>query len=108
MKPFNRQNFIIVCPMSSKLMGNLKDKHLLLCFDAFGTLFKPRTSISATYAKTARQYGIKDVDEEALAISFKKGDQISRYLWSDNLCALAAFKFASKGFPNYGKAVRFS
>lgn len=70
--------------MSSKLVGKLKDKHLLLCFDAFGTLFKPRTSIATTYAKTARQYGIKDVDEEALAVSFKKGDQIDGNIQSDD------------------------
>jgi hypothetical protein len=59
--------------MSLKLGGNLKDKHLLLCFDAFGTLFRPRAPIAVTYARCAHKYGIKDVDEDALAVSFKKG-----------------------------------
>ncbi|TID25175.1 putative transporter [Venturia nashicola] len=74
--------------MSSKLVANFKQKHLLLTFDAFGTLYQPRTSIPATYARVAKEHGIQDVNEEELAVSFKKG----------------TFKSASKQFPNYGKA----
>ncbi|KAE9984526.1 hypothetical protein EG328_008554 [Venturia inaequalis] len=72
--------------MSSKLVTSLRQKHLLLTFDAFGTLYTPRTSISRTYANTAKNYGIQNVNEAELAVSFKR-----------------AFKSASKQFPNYGK-----
>ncbi|QDS75367.1 hypothetical protein FKW77_002379 [Venturia effusa] len=72
--------------MSSRLATNLKNKHLLLTFDAFGTLYKPRTSIPAEYVKIAKTYGIQGIDEQELAVSFRK-----------------AFKSTSKQFPNYGK-----
>lgn len=62
--------------MSSKRLVNLKKKHLLLCFDAFGTLYHPRTSIPATYAKCAGRYGISGIKEDELASSFKKGNSI--------------------------------
>ncbi|GAM88043.1 hypothetical protein ANO11243_060720 [Dothideomycetidae sp. 11243] len=46
-------------------------KHLLLCFDAFGTLFRPRTPIHKQYGDTARKYGINGFTDEQLAQSFK-------------------------------------
>lgn len=66
--------------MSSKLVTNLTQKHLLLTFDAFGTLYKPRASISATYARIAKKHGIQNVNEEELAVSFKKGNACDRSL----------------------------
>jgi len=61
---------------------------LLLCFDAFGTLFFPKAPIAALYGEVARRHGITAFTEEALHGSF-------RY----------AFKKAVKENPNYGKAV---
>lgn len=66
-------------------------KNLLLCFDAFGTLFRPNTPIPSAYAQAAIKHGVKlDVKDpaEAVAKEFK-----------------LAFKEASKQSPNYGKAV---
>lgn len=71
---------IKIHPMSSRLVTNLKEKHLLLTFDAFGTLYKPRTSISSTYARIAKKHGIESVNEEKLAVSFKKGSACDRSL----------------------------
>lgn len=68
-----------------------KKPNLLLCLDAFGTLFIPSTPIPAVYAQAAARHGIdcggdKDASE-AVGASFKK-----------------AFKAQSKQNPNYGKA----
>ena len=66
-------------------------KNLLLCFDAFGTLFRPNTPIPSAYAQAAIKHGVKlhvKNPAEAVAKEFK-----------------LAFKEASKQSPNYGKAV---
>ncbi|KAG9206909.1 hypothetical protein G6514_000199 [Epicoccum nigrum] len=67
------------------------EKNLLLCFDAFGTLFRPNIPIPSAYAQAAIKHGVKlDVKDpaEAVAKEFK-----------------LAFKEASKQSPNYGKVV---
>lgn len=66
-------------------------RNLLLCFDAFGTLFTPSVPIAAAYAQAAARHGIDCGDTtsgQAVGASFKK-----------------AFKSESKSNPNYGKAV---
>ncbi|CAD0114351.1 unnamed protein product [Aureobasidium uvarum] len=60
-------------------------RNLLLCVDAFGTLFRPRSPIAEQYGSVARRMGVKISDDE-VAKSFK-----------------AAFKETSKKYPNYGK-----
>jgi len=65
-------------------------KNLLLCFDAFGTLFTPSKPIPVAYAQAAARHGINVGDTEnpkEIASSFKQ-----------------AFKKASQENPNYGKA----
>ncbi|KAL1874016.1 hypothetical protein VTK73DRAFT_570 [Phialemonium thermophilum] len=62
-------------------------RHLLLCFDAFGTLFKPRMPIAQQYAEVARQCGLIGVAEHQLQDAFR-----------------AAFKSEAKAHPNYGRA----
>ncbi|OAL49615.1 haloacid dehalogenase [Pyrenochaeta sp. DS3sAY3a] len=65
-------------------------RNLLLCFDAFGTLFTPGVPVPVAYAKAAARHGIDCGDAihaKAVAASFK-----------------AAFKQESKARPNYGKA----
>ncbi|THY68432.1 hypothetical protein D6C87_07553 [Aureobasidium pullulans] len=61
-------------------------RNLLLCVDAFGTLFRPRSPIAEQYGSVARSMGVTISDDE-VAKSFK-----------------TAFKEVSKSYPNYGKA----
>ncbi|KAF2026195.1 hypothetical protein EK21DRAFT_38909, partial [Setomelanomma holmii] len=66
-------------------------KNLLLCFDAFGTLFTPSTPIPRAYANAAVHHGIaigaSNEDIAKVGARFKE-----------------AFKDESKRNPNYGKA----
>ncbi len=60
---------------------------MLLCFDAFGTLFSPKQPIVQQYGDVARQCGLGGFSDEQLQASFR-----------------AAFKSEAKAHPNYGKA----
>ncbi|KAK8087367.1 hypothetical protein PG994_002341 [Apiospora phragmitis] len=61
--------------------------NLLLCFDAFGTLFKPKHTVALQYAEGARQCGFTDFTDNELQSTLK-----------------TAIKDESKRNPNYGKA----
>lgn len=61
--------------------------NLLLCFDAFGTLFSPKGAVAQQYAEVARQCGITEFSDTELQ---------SRLL--------AAIKEEREQNPNYGKA----
>ncbi|KAF2133435.1 hypothetical protein P153DRAFT_363623 [Dothidotthia symphoricarpi CBS 119687] len=68
----------------------MSKRNLLLCFDAFGTLFTPSTPIPTAYVQAAARHGINCGNAEhpkALAAQFK-----------------LAFKDESKQNPNYGRA----
>ncbi|KZM27070.1 uncharacterized protein EKO05_0004951 [Ascochyta rabiei] len=65
-------------------------KNLLLCFDAFGTLFQPNTPIPRAYAQAAIRHGVKCDTRNPEA---DVGSEFKR-----------AFKESSKTSPNYGKA----
>jgi FMN phosphatase YigB (HAD superfamily) len=60
--------------------------NLLLCFDAFGTLFKPRKPLPQQYLEVAGSFGIKGVTEGDLASTFKD-----------------ALKSMKRIHPNYGQ-----
>lgn len=60
---------------------------LLLCFDAFGTIFRPKQPIAAQYNAVARQCGLTGLDDSELHAAFK-----------------AAFLHQARTHPNYGKA----
>ncbi|KAK3937438.1 putative haloacid dehalogenase protein [Diplogelasinospora grovesii] len=62
-------------------------RNLLLCFDAFGTLFKPRRPIAVQYREIARECGLDGFSDEQLQHAFR-----------------AAFKSEAKTHPNYGRA----
>lgn len=65
-------------------------RNLLLCFDAFGTLFTPSVPIPSAYAAAAVRHGIQCGDPknpQMVAARFKH-----------------AFKEQSNNNPNYGKA----
>ncbi|KAI9699916.1 MAG: hypothetical protein M1820_006978 [Bogoriella megaspora] len=61
---------------------------LLICFDAFGTLFYPKRSIAEQYGKVARQHGLSGFTNHQIHENFRK-----------------AFKEEAKRHPNYGKDV---
>lgn len=64
-------------------------RNLLICVDAFGTLFRPRQPIFKQYGDVARAHGMKSAfTDDQIANAFKN-----------------AFKDESKAHPNYGKAV---
>lgn len=62
-------------------------RNLLICFDAFGTLFSPKGTVVQQYAQVARQCGIT---------SFTN-DELETHL-------LAAIRQERELNPNYGKA----
>ncbi|KAI9682806.1 MAG: hypothetical protein M1822_006296 [Bathelium mastoideum] len=66
---------------------NLFKRDLLLCFDAFGTLFTPKAPIAEQYGEVARRHGLSGFSDAQVQDAFKK-----------------AFKEESKERPNYGKA----
>jgi len=64
----------------------MSKQNLLLCFDAFGTLFWPKRSVTQQYGEIARQCGLRGFTDEQLQNSFRQ-----------------AFKAQAKAHPNYGK-----
>ncbi|KAK0777128.1 hypothetical protein LTR91_022988 [Friedmanniomyces endolithicus] len=62
-------------------------RNLLICFDAFGTLFKPKRPIAQQYGEVARGLGLSGFTDEQVSKSFK-----------------AAFKHETKENPNFGKS----
>ncbi len=70
-----------------------RKKNLLLCFDAFGTLFTPSVPVPKAYAAAALRHGIKcgDVDSPEAITSVTAQFKPS-------------FKHESARNPNYGKA----
>ena len=67
-----------------------KKKNLLLCFDAFGTLFTPSVPIPIAYARAAKRHGIQCGDtDKAKKVGARFKD---------------SFKSESQKNPNYGKA----
>ncbi len=52
---------------------NMSKRNLLVCFDAFGTLFKPKKSIAQQYGEIARSLGLVGFTDEQLQVTFKKG-----------------------------------
>lgn len=48
-------------------------RNLLLCVDAFGTLFRPRSPIAEQYGTVARGMGVQISDDE-VAKSFRSGE----------------------------------
>ncbi|KAK4139215.1 uncharacterized protein C8A04DRAFT_16054 [Dichotomopilus funicola] len=65
----------------------MERRNLLLCFDAFGTLFHPKSPIHEQYTAVARQCGLQGFNSQDVAASFR-----------------AAFSSEIKAYPNYGKS----
>ena len=52
---------------------NLLRKDLLLCFDAFGTLFTPKAPIAEQYGEIARRHGLSGFSDQQIKDAFGKG-----------------------------------
>lgn len=48
-------------------------RNLLICFDAFGTLFKPRYPIAQQYGDVARSFGLGGFTNDDVNRAFKAG-----------------------------------
>lgn len=74
--------------MISSVRGAQRQKTLLLTFDAFSTLFRPRRPVSEQYASIAHSHGLSPslVTPSRLDAAFR-----------------AAFKAQNKRLPNYGR-----
>ena len=82
-------------------------RNLLICFDAFGTLFKPKRPIAQQYAEVATSLGLRKLSEDEVQSSFMKGtlkQEPSSGKHRTILRFYPAFKHESKAHPNYGKA----
>lgn len=44
----------------------MSKRNLLLCFDAFGTLFSPKASVAQQYAQVAHQCGVTSFTQDEL------------------------------------------
>jgi len=53
--------------------SNMSKRNLLLCFDAFGTLFTPKRPIAQQYGEVARSLGLGGFSDEQVQTSFKDG-----------------------------------
>ncbi len=62
-------------------------RNILLCFDAFGTLFRPKRPVAEQYAAVASQCGLGGFSVEQVQASFK-----------------TAFTKESEEHPNYGRS----
>ena len=49
---------------------------LLLCFDAFGTLFHPRRPVHQQYGEVARALGLSGFSDEDVQHAFKIGKMV--------------------------------
>jgi len=68
-------------------IGSMGRRNILLCIDAFGTLFQPKRPVAEQYAAVASQCGLGGFSAEQVQASFK-----------------TAFSEASEEHPNYGRA----
>lgn len=74
-------------PVTLLPTSTMRKPRLLLCFDAFGTLFRPKKPVSTQYADIARGCGLSGFSDDDVARSFKD-----------------AFKEETRLNPNYGRA----
>ena len=77
-------------------------KNLLLCFDAFDTLYKPNVAVPAAYAFAAKRHGIDCVAESVASQPVESwSEKDYEPVYSE---FKKAFKQQTAQNPNYGKA----
>ncbi|KAK6430173.1 hypothetical protein LTR95_013678 [Oleoguttula sp. CCFEE 5521] len=74
-------------PIPVRKDASMSKRNLLLCLDAFGTLYTPKAPIATQYSEVAKSLSLSGFSEADLTKSFR-----------------AAFKHESKLNPNYGRA----
>jgi hypothetical protein len=79
----------------------LARKNLLLCFDAFDTLYKPNVAVPAAYAFAAQRHGINCVADATSAKPVEHWG--SKEYEPIHKSFKQAFKHQSSENPNYGK-----
>ena len=52
---------------------SMSKRNLLICFDAFGTLFTPKTPVHVQYAEVAQSLGLGPFNEGTVKSSFREG-----------------------------------
>lgn len=88
--PFSLQQQVHVedrTPCSLKMAK----RNLLVCFDAFGTLFKPKRPIEQQYGEVARSLGLSGFTDDELKTSFRAGERYN--------CGLADSFGSETDFP---------
>lgn len=60
---------------TKRILPTMTPRNLLICFDAFGTLFKPRAPIEQQYGEVARSLGLAGIRDDDVRDSFKTGRQ---------------------------------
>ena len=65
----------------------MSPRNLLICFDAYGTLFRPKLPIAQQYGDVARSLGLTGFTNEDVKASFE-----------------VAWKQETRANPNFGKA----
>lgn len=53
-------------------------RNLLICFDAFGTLFKPKRPVEQQYGEVARSMGLSGFTDDDVKASFRDGESLAR------------------------------
>ncbi|KAL8290916.1 hypothetical protein RB600_006402 [Gaeumannomyces tritici] len=72
-------------------MARLQPRNILICFDAFGTLIKPRRAVPTQYGEVARELGLSGFMDADIRNSFK-----------------VEFPQIMKEYPYYGRNSRMS
>ncbi|KAF9739887.1 hypothetical protein PMIN06_006052 [Paraphaeosphaeria minitans] len=80
---------------------NRFSKNLLLCFDAFGTLYKPNVGIPAAYALAAQRHGINCAADAASSMPIEQWTPAEYKPVSESF--KQSYKRQSSENPNYGK-----
>lgn len=59
--------------VSISMDRDMSKRNLLICFDAFGTLFRPRKPIAKQYGEVARSFGLGGFSDDDVHASFRNG-----------------------------------
>lgn len=83
-------------------MSSRHTRLLVLTFDAFGTIFRPRQPIGQQYADAAGAHGLKGFTSQNVEATFRTGE--ARERWCEHANTVEAFQSTKQKFVNYGKA----
>ena len=89
------------------IMPRPNARNLLVTFDAFGTLFKPRLPVPLQYIAVAEEYGVTGLTEKQVDSSFREGrcvrifcDPVAyRTCWLPSWCLRGLFAYSNPTCP---------